>query len=140
MKLRVPIALVMVIIAQTSAAVWYIAGLESNIRQHDLKFTYMQQEIDTVNSQLAAAVTASTDQAIARANAVYQIQYLRDKIKDLEDTYSNSVTHRLNLEQSMRILENKLAQIQNHSHKHTESSWISVSDYNRKDGGWTLHN
>lgn len=140
MKLRVPIALVMVIIAQTSAAVWYIAGLESSIRQHDLKFTYMQQEMDTVNSQLAAVVTASTDQAIARANAVYQIQYLRNKIINLEDTYSNSVTHRLNLEQSMRILENKLAQIQNHSHKHTESSWISVSDYNRKDGGWTLHN
>lgn len=137
MKIKTPVlALLFAVAVQYAAAVWYVSNIENSAKHNQQQITDLQAEIQLLESDAATADTHRLENTVDHINTQFQLQYLRDKHKELERAYSDSISQILQLDQTVQVLENRIQNLKRWDHKHVDNTWIISSEYNRKDGLW----
>ena len=88
MKIKTPVlALLFAVAVQYAAAVWYVSNIENTVKHNQQQITDLQTEIQLLESASATADTHRLENTVDHINTQFQLQYLRDKHKELERAY-----------------------------------------------------
>ena len=126
------------------ATVWFVGNTESDTQNNTHEIAVTQTQIKDLEQQIVeltqrvASYEEQLNQQIVELNT--QAKAYEDQLQKLVDTIADSESQQLQMGDAVDRLYAKLRSLENRHHKHIYRRWLMIADYNRKDGGWTLHN
>lgn len=129
-QIPIPLWAVFAIVAQTSAAVWYISQRDSDLTNSINTIQSVSSSVDQLQQSVSTISTSVTESQLSQQ---YSNTYLRQQLISQTDYITDLQTHILNLSARVDVLANQLEQSQHSHSKVIDPKWITTSDYTAKD-------
>ena len=107
-KIKLPIAVIGVIVAQAFGIIWYVANLDSTVRNLDESVSTMQEQATTIDIAVLQTDLENIKEKIIVMDEMHSEKFdpteLEEAIEELEDRIADLITKDALLENEMRTI------------------------------------
>lgn len=120
------------------ATVWFVGNTESDTQNNTHEIVETQTQIKDLEQQIVqltqrvASYKEQLNQQIVELNT--RVKVYEDQLQQFKDSVADSESQQLQMGDAVDRLSAKLRSLENRHHKHIYRRWLTIADYNQKDG------